>query len=130
MGNWKAPADLKYTKSDEWVRVSGGTAEIGLSDYAQDSLNDIVYLELPEVGDSFDQGAAFGSVESVKAQSDISMPIGGKVTEINSAAADSPEAVNTDPYGSGWMVELRPEDPAALDGLLTADDYRALVEKS
>src|SRR5574341_737898 len=100
------PADLKYTKSDEWVRVEGSAATTGLTDYAQDQLSDIVYVELPAVGAAFKQGEPWGSVESVKAASDVNMPLSGAITAVNESLGSAPELVNSDPYGKGWMVKF------------------------
>jgi glycine cleavage system H protein len=116
MADWKTPADLKYAKSDEWVRVEGDTATLGISDYAQDALNDIVYVELPAVGTTIAKGESFGSVESVKAASDLYSPIGGTVTEVNNALEDNPELINSDPFGKGWIVKLK------LDGAADTGD--------
>ena len=123
MGSWKTPDDLKYTKSDEWIRVEGDTATIGLTDYAQDALNDIVYIELPSVDDELKQGAVFGTVESVKAASDMKMPVGGTVIETNSTVEDEPELMNTDPFGAGWLVKIKIANAAELDGLMDAKSY-------
>lgn len=128
MGKWKTPADLKYSKTDEWVRIEGDTATIGVTDYAQDQLNDVVFLELPDVGATFDKGAAFGVIESVKAASDLHMPVGGTITEVNSGAVDTPETANTDPYGGGWLVKIKLSDPAEADALLDAEAYAAYCE--
>jgi len=122
--------DLRYVESHEWVRVEGGRARIGITDYAQDQLGDIVYVELPAVGKTFAKGAPFGSVESVKAVSELYMPIGGKVTEINSALENSPEVVNTSPYDGGWMILIEPSDAGDLNDLLTAQAYREKLAKS
>lgn len=119
------PSDLKYAKSDEWVRVEGNTATVGISDYAQDALSDIVYVDLPQVGASFAAGAAFGSVESVKAQSDVYLPVAGTVTAVNDALAQTPEVVNSDPFGAGWLVKLTVTDAAALASLMDAAAYEA-----
>jgi glycine cleavage system H protein len=121
----KIPADVKYTKNDEWVRIEGDTATIGISDFAQDALNDIVYLELPDVGAVIEQGKAFGVVESVKAASDLNMPIGGTVTEVNKPLVDEPETINTDPYGKGWMIKIKVKSAAEADGLMDAAAYEA-----
>jgi glycine cleavage system H protein len=121
------PADLLYTKEDEWIRVEGDEAVIGITDYAQDSLSDIVYLELPSVGDSFETGATFGVVESVKAASDLFMPVTGEVTAVNDELTGSPEQINEDPYGVSWMVRVRLSNPAELDELLDAAAYEALI---
>lgn len=123
------PADLKYSKDDEWVRVDGETATVGITDYAQDQLNDIVYLELPAEGDSFETGETFGVVESVKAASDLIMPVGGTITESNEDLIDAPELVNSDPYGEAWMVKLTISDSSALDELMDADAYKAYIEE-
>jgi glycine cleavage system H protein len=119
------PSDLKYTQSDEWIRVSGNEAEAGLTDYAQSHLSDIVYVELPEVGAEFKQGAAFGSIESVKAASDLNLPASGTITAINEALSDTPEAVNSDPYGQGWIVKFTLSDASELGGLMDAAAYEA-----
>jgi glycine cleavage system H protein len=121
----KLPDDLRYAESHEWVRVEGGRARIGITDYAQDQLGDIVYVELPAVGKTFAKGAPFGSVESVKAVSELYMPVGGKVAETNSALENSPEVVNTGPYEGGWMIIVEPAEAGELNDLLTAQAYRA-----
>ena len=118
------PEDLKYAQSDEWIRVEGDAGTIGVSDYAQDQLNDVVFVELPSVGDRFDVGEVFGVVESVKAAADLKMPVAGEVTEVNNALEDEPEIVNTDPYGAGWMVKIKITDDAALGGLMDAAAYK------
>ena len=117
------PTDLKYTKEDEWIRVDGDEATVGITDYAQDSLSDIVYLELPDVGDSFAMGDTFGVVESVKAAADLYMPLSGEVTAVNEALIDAPETVNADPYGEAWMIRLRMSDPSQLDDLMDTAAY-------
>jgi glycine cleavage system H protein len=121
------PTDLRYTKDHEWVRVDGDVATVGITDYAADQLGDIVFVELPDAGRSFNQFAAFGVVESVKAVSDLFAPIGGEVVEANAALGGQPELVNTSPFGAGWMIRLRVSDPGQLDGLLEPDAYDALV---
>ena len=128
MADLKTPANLKYTESDEWLLVEGNTVTIGLTDYAQDALNDIVYVELPEDGDDFDAEDAFGSVESVKAASDLITPIAGTVTAINSELEDEPELINADPYGKGWLIKLTVED-ADISGLMDATAYSAYCEE-
>lgn len=128
MGKWNTPADLKYAKTDEWLRIEGSEATIGISDYAQDQLNDIVFVELPEVGDSFSRGQAFGVVESVKAASDINLPIGGTVIAVNNALESEPELINADPYGKGWIVKVNFTDAGEADGLLDAAAYDAYCE--
>lgn len=125
----KIENDLLYTNDDEWIRVDGDEATIGVSDYAQDSLSDIVYLELPEVGESFAEGDAFGVVESVKAAADLYMPVSGEIVEVNEALLDEPEAVNEDPYGKAWMVRIKLSDKSQLDALMDADAYRAYCEE-
>ncbi|NPV67028.1 MAG: glycine cleavage system protein GcvH [Anaerolineae bacterium] len=119
----KVEQGLKYTQTDEWIRVEGSVGVIGLTDYAQDALNDIVYVELPDVGATFAKGESFGSVESVKAASDMHMPVSGTVTEINEALQDAPETVNSDPYGAGWFIKIAISNPAELNDLLDADAY-------
>ena len=114
--------DLRYAKTDEWIRVEGNEGVIGISDYAQDSLSDIVYVELPSVGDSFEQGQSFGVVESVKAASDLLMPVAGEVTEVNSDAVDSPELLNSDPFGT-WLVKILISDAGQLPDLMDAEAY-------
>jgi len=123
MAEIKTPSDLKYTKNDEWLKLEGDTATIGISDYAQDALNDIVYVEFPDVGAAFKQGATFGVVESVKAASDIFMPIGGTITDVNKSLEDSPETINTDPYGKGWLIKIKVADAAEANGLMDATAY-------
>ena len=123
------PEDLSYTKDHEWVRVSGDLATVGITDHAQQQLGDVVYVELPKPGDRFETSEAFGSVESVKAVSEIYMPLGGTVTEVNESLNDSPEQVNTDPYGKGWMIVIRLDNPAQVDGLLTAAEYEDYIKE-
>src|SRR5512139_498378 len=119
------PTDLKYTKSDEWIRASGTEAETGITDYAQSHLSDIVYVELPEVGAAFKQGTPFGSIESVKAASDMNLPASGTITAVNEALSNAPEAVNSDPYGKGWIVKFTLNDVSELAGLMDAAAYEA-----
>jgi glycine cleavage system H protein len=121
------PKDLRYTKDHEWVRVEGDEAAIGITAYAAEQLGDIVFVELPDVGRALDQFAAFGVVESVKAVSDLFAPVGGDVVTTNAELAASPELVNSDPYGGGWMVRVKLSDPAQVDDLLDADAYDTLV---
>lgn len=120
----KFPDDVGYVESHEWVRAEGGRMRIGITDYAQDQLGDIVFVELPAVGKTLATGAPFGSVESVKAVSELYMPIAGKVAEINAALENSPEMVNTSPYDQGWMIVVEPADAGELKGLLTVQAYR------
>jgi len=121
------PVDLRYTKDHEWVQVTGDQATIGITDYAAHQLGDIVFVELPVVGSVLAQFATFGVVESVKAVSDLFAPIGGDVSETNGVLTSSPELVNSDPYGDGWMIRVRIADPAQLDELLDAPAYDALT---
>ncbi|MDT8403372.1 glycine cleavage system protein GcvH [Sulfuriflexus sp.] len=123
------PAELKYTKSHEWVAVDGDTATVGITDHAQDLLGDMVFIELPEVGDSLEAGNECAVVESVKAASDVYSPLSGEVVEVNEALADSPETVNTDPYGAGWLFKVRMSDVAQVDGLLDAAAYNGVAEE-
>lgn len=117
------PEDLHYSKDHEWVRVDGDQAIIGITDYAQNSLGDVVYVELPKAGDEFAANESFGSVESVKAVSEVFTPIAGSVVAINESLADEPETVNSDPYGTGWMIRLKMANPGEVDSLLTAAEY-------
>ena len=117
------PDDMRYAKSHEWARLEGDTVKVGISDYAQDQLGDIVFVEMPEAGETFEKGAEFGTVESVKAVSELYMPVGGEVVAVNTSLDDSPEMVNNTPYAEGWMIEVKPEDPAELDSLMTKDAY-------
>ena len=117
------PEDLHYSKDHEWVRLEGETGIIGITDHAQHSLGDVVYVELPKVGDKFEAHEAFGSVESVKAVSEIFMPVSGEVTEVNETLHDEPERVNSNPYDSGWMVKFRVSDKGGLDSLLNTAEY-------
>lgn len=122
------PEGLRYDEEHEWVKSAGDATRIGISDYAQDQLGDVVFVELPEVGETFAKGDAFGSVESVKAVSELFMPIGGEVTAINEALADQPELVNSDPYEGGWMIEIKPADPAEIDTLKTKAEYLDMLK--
>ena len=120
------PEELQYTRSHEWVRWEGETATVGITDHAQDELGDVVFVELPEVGATFDAGEAFGAVESVKAVSDLYAPVGGEVLEVNGALEDAPEKINEDPYGDGWILKLR----AGGEGdLLSAQEYEQFLEQ-
>ena len=121
------PDELLYTADDEWIRVDGDEVTVGISDFAQDQLGDIVYIELPEVGSTFARGDPFGIIESVKAVSDLYTPVGGEVTARNDALVEAPELINSSPYGDGWMITLRLADPAELDELLSTADYRQRV---
>ncbi len=117
------PEDLHYSKDHEWIRVEGDVGTIGITDHAQNSLGDVVYVELPKVGESFAAHESFGSVESVKAVSEIFTPVGGEITEVNESLQDEPEKVNTDPYGEGWMIRVRMSNPGEVDSLLNAAEY-------
>ena len=123
------PGDLKYTKDDEWIRVRGDEGEIGITDYAQDHLSDIVYVELPEVGREVKAHDSIGTIESVKAAADIYAPISGTVTAVNESLPDSPELVNQDPYGKAWMIRLKLSNPKELDGLMGAAAYQKYCEE-
>lgn len=121
------PADLKYTKDHEWIRVEGDTAVIGVTDYAQSELGDVVYVEIETEGETLDQEEVFGTVEAVKTVSDLFMPVSGEVIEVNSSLADAPDTVNKDPYGDGWMIKIKLSDTAQLDSLMSSDDYKAEI---
>lgn len=121
------PDDRRYAEDHEWAREEDGRVRVGVSDYAQDQLGDVVYVELPEVGVTLDRGESFGTVESVKAVSELYLPFRGEVVAVNEALADAPERVNESPYEEGWMILAVPEDPAALDALLSRDAYRELL---
>lgn len=120
------PEDVKYATDHEWARVEGDEVVIGLADYAQDQLGDIVFVELPAEGDSFDKGEEFGTVESVKAVSELYMPIGGEIVAVNKALEDEPALVNTDPYGEGWLIRVKPADMSELDAMLDKAAYLEL----
>jgi glycine cleavage system H protein len=124
----KLEPGYKYSREHEWVRAEGDEAVIGITDHAQDQLSDVVYVELPEVGDTFTQGDILATVESVKAASDVYAPVGGEVLQINEVLEDSPELVNRDPYGEAWFVRMTLSDPTELDGLMDAEAYKAYVE--
>lgn len=119
---------VKYQESHEWARKEGDLVVVGISDYAQDSLGDVVYVELPEVGATHKKGDAFGVVESVKAASDVYLPVSGEVVEINSALEDEPSTVNEAPFGGGWLVRVKPSDPSELDGLMSASEYEEFTK--
>ncbi len=121
------PDNLKYTKDHEWVQAEGNMATIGITDFAQGELGDIVYVDITTIGQSLKTGEVFGTVEAVKTVSDLFMPVSGKLTEINKALDTNPDSVNKDPYLSGWMARVEMSDLSELDGLLSADDYRKLV---
>ena len=121
------PAELKYTQEHEWTKIEGDIATIGITDYAQGELGDIVYIELPAVGDSFNQGDSFGNIEAVKAVSDLYAPVSGEVVEVNEQLGDTPETINSDPYGAGWMVKVKLADPSELEDLMDASAYEELI---
>ena len=118
-----SPPDLKYTKEHEWVRMEGDTGTVGITDYAQDQLGDIVFVDLPSAGTTVSQMQKFGEIESVKAVSELFSPVSGEVSEMNTTLADQPELVNDSPYGEGWMLRVRLSEPSEIDRLLTAQDY-------
>jgi glycine cleavage system H protein len=118
--------EVRYTEDHEWVTVSGATLKVGISDYAQDQLGDIVFVELPEIGATFGKGDQFGTLESVKAVSELYLPVGGEVVAVNEALGDSPELINQDPYNN-WIVEIKPADKSEVEQLLTVDAYRTLL---
>lgn len=121
------PNELKYTKDHEWVRLEGNVATVGITEYAQDQLGDIVYVDIESLDESVEAGETFGSVEAVKTVADLYMPVTGTVTEANEALDDQPELVNQDPYGDGWMVKVDVEDVEAVEALLSADQYKELI---
>jgi len=121
------PENYRYTKEHEWVLVEGDTGTVGITDHAQEELGDIVYVDLPKVGTTIEQGKSLGSVESVKAVSDVYCPVSGEVTEINSTLADKPESLNSDPHGAAWLIKLKLSNPAEAAGLMSAADYQAYI---
>ena len=121
------PANLKYTSDHEWIKIEGDIATIGITDFAQGELGDIVYVEIETEGDNLDKGEVFGTVEAVKTVSDLFMPISGEVLELNKEIETNPEIVNSDPYGKGWMIKVKIGDASELDGLLSAADYKNIV---
>jgi len=121
------PADLKYAREHEWLRVEGDTAVIGITSFAQDQLGEVVYVDLPSVGDEIAAGETFGEIESVKSVSELYAPVSGTVEEVNDALGGTPETVNTDPYGAGWMLRLKMADASQVDALLSAGDYESFV---
>ncbi len=122
------PAGLKYTQDHEWVRVEGDVVFIGVTDFAQGELGDVVFVEIETEGEHLGKGDTFGTVEAVKTVSDLFMPVGGQVIEVNQALADEPELINKDPYNAGWMIKIILADPSELDELLSADDYQKMIE--
>ena len=121
------PSELSYTKDHEWIRVEGDVAIIGITDFAQGELGDIVYVEVETVDETMDREEVFGTVEAVKTVSDLFLPLSGEIIEFNEALEDEPEKVNTDPYGEGWMVKVKISEPSEIDDLLSASDYKALI---
>lgn len=121
------PSELKYTKDHEWIRIEGNTAVVGITDFAQGELGDIVYVEVDTEGEELEQEEVFGSVEAVKTVSDLFMPVSGTVSEINEKLEDNPEIINSDPYGDGWMVKIELSDESQLEELLSTDDYKDLI---
>jgi glycine cleavage system H protein len=121
------PDDLKYTSEHEWIRVEGDEAVVGVTDFAQEELGDVVFLEIETEGETLSRGDTFGTIEAVKTVSDLYMPLDGEVLEVNKVLEEAPELVNTQPYGEGWMIRIRISDPAQIDELLSADNYRALI---
>ncbi len=125
----KLDPTAKYQKSHEWARQEVNLIVCGITDHAQDSLSDVVYVELPDIGSVLNKGEVFGVVESVKAASDLYMPVSGEIIEINEVLADTPETVNTDPYGAGWMIKIKPSNPSEWDSLLSGDEYEQGISK-
>ncbi len=122
------PEDLRYSKDHEWVRLDGARATVGITDYAQDALGDVVFVQVPTVGADVVAGDSFGEIESTKSVSDVYAPVSGTVVEVNEALADAPQALNEDPYGDGWICTIRMNEPAQFDALLESSAYQALVE--
>lgn len=123
------PDDLKYTKEHEWVRVDGESTTVGITDFAQGELGDVVFIEIETEGETLSRGDTFGTIEAVKTVSDLYMPVDGEVSEVNGTLEESPEVVNSEPYGDGWMIKIKISDDSQLDDLMTADDYRKLIEE-
>jgi glycine cleavage system H protein len=121
------PVELKYTKDHEWIKIDGDIATVGITDFAQRELGDIVYVDVNTIGETLEKEAVFGSVEAVKTVSDLFMPLSGEVLEVNKDIDAAPESVNTDPYQKGWMIKLKVSNPSEVDGLLSADDYKKLI---
>src|SRR3954465_11061859 len=124
---FKTPAELQYTKSHEWIKIEGDSATVGISDYAQDSLGDVVYVELPDVGASFEAGQPFGAIESVKAASDLYLPVGGEVIEVNAPLVNQHELLNRDPYGDGWLIRIKIAQ--GVGALMSAEHYEKCVDE-
>ncbi len=124
------PEDIRYSKDHEWMRVDGDVATIGITDYAQHALGDVVYVDMPRIGDKFGTHEAFGSVESVKAVSEIFLPVGGEVTDVNNGVNDTPESVNSDPYNAGWMIKVKMDNPLEADAMMSAVEYEEYLKAS
>jgi len=124
------PEELKYTKEHEWLKAEEGVATIGITDYAQSELGDIVFVELPQVGDTVSQGEPFGTIEAVKTVADLFSPVSGEVSELNPKIEEDPAVMNKDPYGEGWMMKIKMSEASQADSLLSPTDYRALIEKT
>ena len=124
------PGDIRYAEDHEWAKSQGDVLRVGISDYAQDQLGDIVFVELPQAGDRLKKGDEFGTVESVKAVSELFMPVSGEITAVNGALEDAPELVNTAPYSDGWMIDVKPDDPSELDALMDRDAYLDMLKGS
>ena len=122
------PSDLKYTKEHEWIKIDGNLATIGVTDYAQGELGDIVFVELPTVGDDIKAGGSFGTIEAVKAVSEIFSPLSGKIAEINELLEDDPMVINNEPYGDGWIIKIEFSDSSELDSLVSSDEYQAIIK--
>ncbi len=122
------PDDVQYTETHEWVRGDGGSVTVGINDYAQDQLGDIVFVELPEVGDIFEKGEEFGTLESVKAVSEICMPVSGEITAINESLEEAPELVNQEPYNDGWIIKVKPDDPDEIKTLMHSEEYVEMLK--
>ncbi len=122
------PENLKFTEDHEWIRIEGDIAVVGITEFAQGELGDIVFIEVETEGETLDKGEIFGTVEAVKTVSDLFMPVGGEVSEFNEALADAPELVNKDPYGEGWMIKIKIADVSEIEGLLSVEDYKNLIE--
>lgn len=123
------PTNVKYTNEHEWVRIEGDEAYVGITDYAQSQLGDIVFVDIPTEGETLEKGEAFGSIEVVKTVSDLFLPIGGEILEVNPALEENPELVNKDPYGEGWIVKIKPTDASEADDLLDAEAYKQLINE-
>lgn len=129
MADIEIPRELRYTREDEWIRIEGERLVVGVTDYAQQQLGDVVFLELPDVGTNVERGEAFGVIESVKAVADLFGPVTGRVAEVNNLLTDQPELVNSDCYGDGWMLVIEPDDPAEIETLLNASAYQQHVKE-